>query len=336
MGDSDNTYDFTTLPELIEPLYRGADCVLGSRFSGNICAGAMPWSHQYIGNPVLTALLNFLFKLRVSDAHTGFRAFTRQALDRMAPQSGGMEFASEMLVRAAEANLRVAEAPITYYRRIGESKLQSFPDAWRHVRFLLLLSPDYLFVNPGLAAVALGLAGQLVLLGLAAGPAALAIKILLALVTVAGSQLLMLGLLGRRYAGPARRARRARTLSLERGLACAATLVAAGLGLVIRQFMVGWGPVTGGGGAASAAIVGLLAVVLGGELAFNALLLAMFALRHDPGEGGAGTGGAVPGAAAEAPVRVPVPVPGPALVLIPAPAPAPDGAPAAAGTGLLT
>src|SRR5579875_1072366 len=119
MGDSDDTYDFTEIGELVDKLREGNEYVLGSRFAGQILPGAMPWLHQYIGNPVLTGLLNFMFGLKSSDAHSGFRAFTKDAYRRMRLQTTGMEFASEMVINAARAKLKVAEVPITYYPREG-------------------------------------------------------------------------------------------------------------------------------------------------------------------------------------------------------------------------
>jgi glycosyltransferase involved in cell wall biosynthesis len=138
MGDSDCSYDFGELPRLLAPLRRDrVDYVLGSRFAGEILPGAMPWTHRRLGNPVLTALLNRLFGLRTTDAHSGMRAFSRAAYERMAPRQSGMELASELVVAAATAGLRVAEVPITYHPRSGRSKLHSLRDAARHVRFLV-------------------------------------------------------------------------------------------------------------------------------------------------------------------------------------------------------
>ena len=165
MGDSDDTYDFTEIAQLIEKLREGNEYVLGSRFKGKILPGAMPWLNRYIGNPVLTWMLNFLFGLKSSDAHSGLRAFTRDAYKRMRLQTTGMEFASEMVINAARAKLKVAEVPITYYPRESESKLRRFRDGWRHVRFMLLYSPDHLFLIPGTLLFLIGLAGMFWLLG---------------------------------------------------------------------------------------------------------------------------------------------------------------------------
>jgi glycosyltransferase involved in cell wall biosynthesis len=287
MGDADDSYDFTAIPELIRPLSDGYDYVLGSRFAGQIRPQAMTWSHRRIGNPVLTAILNGLFRLRVSDAHSGFRAFTRAALDSLALQSEGMELASEIVVKASRANLRAKEIPITYHPRIGESKLNSLRDGWRHLRFLLLLSPDYLFVVPGAAAAVLGFLGQLPLLALSGSPRLLLAKVLLALLTLVGTQLLTLGLFAKTYGkriGLEASTRVSewveRTFTLERGLAVATGLGLAGLVTVIVSLSAGLGPLSDGGAAASILILGLLGVVLGCTLWFDAFFLSLVLLRR--------------------------------------------------------
>lgn len=139
MGDSDNTYDFSQLSNFLQPLRQGYDLVIGSRLKGQILEGAMPWLHRYIGNPILTGILNLLFQAGVSDAHCGMRAFTREAYDKMQLRTTGMEFASEMVIKAAKAKLNIAEIPITYYSRKGQSKLRSFRDGWRHLRCMVFL-----------------------------------------------------------------------------------------------------------------------------------------------------------------------------------------------------
>lgn len=204
MGDSDDTYDFTEIGQLIEKLRAGNEYVLGSRFAGQILPGAMPWLHQYIGNPVLTGLLNFLFGLKSSDAHSGLRAFTRDAYRRMKLQTTGMEFASEMVINAARAKLKVAEVPITYYPRGGESKLRSFRDGWRHLRFMLLYSPDHLFLIPGALLLIVGLATMLFLLP---GPKIINghfidyhFMFVSSLLTIVGFQVLLTGFYAKAYA----------------------------------------------------------------------------------------------------------------------------------------
>jgi glycosyltransferase involved in cell wall biosynthesis len=204
MGDSDDTYDFTQLDTLIDKLREGHEYVLGSRFAGQILPGAMPWLHQYIGNPVLTGMLNLLFGLKSSDAHSGLRAFTKDAYRRMRLQTTGMEFASEMVINAARAKLTVAEVPITYYPRAGESKLRSFRDGWRHLRFMLLYSPDHLFLVPGALLFLVGLLGMFFLVP---GPAIINghfidyhFMFVASLLTIVGFQVLLTGFYAKAYA----------------------------------------------------------------------------------------------------------------------------------------
>jgi glycosyltransferase involved in cell wall biosynthesis len=288
MGDSDDSYDFTKIPDLIKPIEDGYEYVLGSRFAGHIQPDAMPWSHRRIGNPALTAILNILFGLKVSDAHSGYRALTRTAIDKMGLRCEGMEFASEIVVKAAQANLRTAEVPITYHPRIGVSKLQSLRDAWRHVRFLLLLSPDHLFVFPGMLFTALGFVGQLFMLGLRGSPYVLFAKILLALVTLGGSQLLTLGLFAKvdrpdpdRGRGRSVADRVAKAFTLERGVVIGGAFALVGVVLAAMAFLgASRGLVAAGGFVSSVAVLGLLLIVLGGKLCFDAFFLSMILLRR--------------------------------------------------------
>lgn len=157
IGDADNTYDFTEIPKLIAPLHAGADFVIGSRFRGTIHPGSMAPLHRYIGNPVLTWMINVIFGTQFSDTHSGFRAITREALDRLDLRTGGMEFASEMLVMASKEQLKIEEVPIDYYPRLTPSKLHSFADGWRHVRFVLLMKPLPFIAIPGLIFSVIGL-----------------------------------------------------------------------------------------------------------------------------------------------------------------------------------
>ena len=156
--DADNTYDILELPKFFDLLISGdADFVIGSRLKGNIKKGAMPLLHQYIGNPLLTLVLNLLFKTRISDAHCGMRAFTKDALNKMNIKTRGMEMASEMVIEAVDKGLRIKEVPITYYVRDAPSKLRSFQDGWRHLRFMMLYRPmPFLFV-PGAFVFILGM-----------------------------------------------------------------------------------------------------------------------------------------------------------------------------------
>ena len=155
MADADLTYDFGDIPRFVEQLEAGADLVMGDRMDG-IQPGAMPWLHQYIGNPILSGTLNLFFRTGVRDAHCGMRAFRRDKLSALDLRTTGMEFASEMVIRAAKAGLDISQLPIDYHPRGGTSKLSSFRDGWRHLRFLLVHSPTHLFVIPGAAMFLLG------------------------------------------------------------------------------------------------------------------------------------------------------------------------------------
>src|SRR6266511_3244682 len=243
MGDADGTYPLHELRKFVDKLEQGSDLVLGSRFNGRIHAGAMPWSHRWIGNPILTGMLNRMFGVRVSDAHCGMRAARRSALQELDLHSKGMEFASEMVFKAFRRNLSVGEIPIDYFPRTGESKLSRFSDAWRHVRFMLLYSPSWLYFLPGAVLLLLGLGGMLVL---ASGPVDVfgrtwQIHTMLAFVaaTILGAQIVQLGVFARTYAlthygeHDELLERLWRRLRLEHGLIAGALLFAVGAGLLI-------------------------------------------------------------------------------------------------------
>jgi len=159
MGDADGTYPFPMTYEFIQPILKGeADFVMGSRLKGDIKKGAMPALHRYVGNPFLTWMLNFLFKAGISDAHCGMRAIKKETINKLGLKSPGMEFASEMVIEAARKNIKIAEIPITYYPRGGESKLSSFSDGWRHVRFMMLYRPTPFLLIPSVIILIMGAA----------------------------------------------------------------------------------------------------------------------------------------------------------------------------------
>ena len=163
MGDADLTYDFAEIPKFVEHLDAGAQLVMGDRMD-SIQPGAMPWLHRYVGNPILTGILNVFFRTGVSDAHCGMRALRRGVLPALDLRTTGMEFASEMVIRAAKEQLDIREFPIEYHPRGGESKLSSFRDGWRHLRFLLVHSPTHLFVLPGAVMTLFGVLISLVVI----------------------------------------------------------------------------------------------------------------------------------------------------------------------------
>jgi len=156
MADADDTYDLSDLGALIEPLSRGYDMVVGNRLK-TLSPGSMTWSHRFIGTPLLTALLSLFSGSRLGDSQCGLRAFTREAYERLDLKSPGMELASEMILKGARKGLRMTEVPIPYHPRVAESKLSTFRDGWRHLRFLVLASPSYLYTVPGIFLILLGL-----------------------------------------------------------------------------------------------------------------------------------------------------------------------------------
>lgn len=157
MADCDGTYDFTEIPNFLNYLKQGYDFVIGDRFKGGMEKGAMPWTHRYIGNPVLSSLLRLFFHTKVHDVHCGIRAISRNALNKLNLQTTGMEFASEMVIKAVKNNLKIKQIPANYYKRKGKSKLKSLADGWRHLRFMLLYSPFFLFFIPGIILFLLGI-----------------------------------------------------------------------------------------------------------------------------------------------------------------------------------
>src|SRR3954451_512623 len=150
MADADLTYDFAEIPRFVEHLEAGADLVMGDRMD-QIQPGAMPWLHRYVGNPILSGTLNLFFRTGVRDAHCGMRAVRRAVLPQLDLHATGMEFASEMVVRAAKEKLDIRQFPIEYHPRGGDSKLSTWRDGWRHLRFLLVHSPTHLFIIPAAA-----------------------------------------------------------------------------------------------------------------------------------------------------------------------------------------
>lgn len=204
MGDSDATYDFTQISEFYRVLQDGADIVLGSRFMGNLSSlTVMPFLNQYLGNPLLTKLINLFYRCHLTDSQTGFRAMTKSALQKMHLRSPGMELASEMIIKALSYSLHIREIPITYYHRMGKSKLSPFKDAWRHIQSILIYSPTYVTIIPGLMMTLVGILSTVLLLSTTVyiGPAGLGIHSLISaiLLTVMGINIMLIGFFARVY-----------------------------------------------------------------------------------------------------------------------------------------
>ena len=287
MGDADATYDFEELPKLFELVDSGeADMVMGSRLGGEILDGSMPWLHQYIGNPLLTKFLNVFYGAGVSDAHSGMRVFTKDAYETMNPSSTGMEFASEMIMRAGAEDLVIKELPITYHPRKGEANLESFPDGWRHVKFMLVNAPGYLFSGPG---ISLSLAGLLVmilaLVDVSVGGTTLGVNSMVAggLFTIVGAQIASYGAIVTVAGRPIRRASDPVTkllvdrVDVERGAAIGLGLLAVGGAYSAYVF---WQWAATGFTAVPIAelnVAAFTAVVLGLQIVFTSFLLTAIA-----------------------------------------------------------
>ena len=288
MADADLTYDFADIPRFVEELDAGAELVMGNRMK-NIQPGAMPWHHRYIGNPVLTGVLNLFFRTGVRDAHCGMRAIRSEALPGLDLRSPGMEFASEMVIRAAKNRLDIREIPIQYHPRAGESKLSSFRDGWRHLRFLLVHSPTFLFVIPGAVMTVLGLLIMLTVLGdvsVFGRRWDLHTMIAGTLATVVGTQVVALGVAARAYGvwylgerDPWFQ-RMEERLRLEHGLLAGGAVLLAGL--VLATFIgVKW--IGRGGGELSETQLALLAatlVIVGLQIFFSSFLVSILGLRR--------------------------------------------------------
>ncbi len=288
MADADLTYDFAEIPRFVAELDGGAELVMGDRMD-NIQPGAMPWLHRYIGNPILTGLLNFFFRTGVKDAHCGMRALRRDVLPRLDLRTTGMEFASEMVIRASKENLRIAEFPIEYHPRGGESKLSSFRDGWRHLRFLLVHSPTHLFILPGAILAGVGtlivalVGGGLDIFGRSWGIHAL---IGGSLLMVVGTQVLALGLCAHAYGtyfmkerDPWFDAMRSR-FRLEHGLLLGGVFVL--IGLVLGGIIVGTWISHGLGSLADEhmAVVAATLLIVGIQIFFSSFLLSILGLRR--------------------------------------------------------
>ncbi len=295
MGDCDGSYDFGHVPRIIEKLREGYDLVMGNRFLGGIAAGAMPWKHRYIGNPLLTGIGRLLFRCPVGDFHCGLRGFRRSTFDRLDLTTAGMEFASEMVIKSQLGGFKIAEVP-TVLRPDGRDRaphLRSFRDGWRHLRFMLLFSPRWLFFVPGCILAIIGaLLMTVVAIG---GPAhlggvALSVNTAIAssLLVILGFQLALTGLFARRLATrigvlppSATLGHWTSRLSLEGGVAAGMATAAVGFLLLV------WATLRWGGAGFSKldptlttrlVVPAMTLVVLGTGLSFMSFLFGLLDL----------------------------------------------------------
>jgi glycosyltransferase involved in cell wall biosynthesis len=296
MGDADDSYDFENLEGMVQHLRDGAELVMGNRFKGGIEPGAMPFLHKYLGNPVLSFIGRLFFKIPVGDFHCGLRGFSRQSILELGLQSPGMEFASEMVVKASLYDLRIEETPTTL-KPDGRSRpphLKTWRDGWRHLRFLLLHSPRYLFIYPGVALIALGLLGGALL---APGEFQITPQIKLDIhslvvscfAVLIGVQLVMFGALARRYQAlegvlpPGTFHKFLLGLSLEPILRAALVIFVAGAvgaGWAVEHWASsGFGPILYNG-VMRVLVISLTGVAVAIQMAAAGFLASVFTLRR--------------------------------------------------------
>ena len=295
MGDADDSYDFEALAPFVSALRGGDDLVVGNRFRGGIAKGAMPVLHRYLGNPVLSFLGRIFYRIPLGDFHCGLRGFSRDAVRGLGLRAPGMEFASEMIVKASLAGLRIAEVPTTL-RPDGRSRpphLKTWTDGWRHLRFLLLHSPRWLFYYPGICLIAIGavLAGRLAVgdVEIAEGVEIGVHTLLAACFTVViGVQLVMFAVLAKAHSVAAgilpasgHDLWLARVMTVERVLIAALVLLLLGLG-GIAWAVAYWASLGFGGifyrGVLTVVAVSLSLVTISLQAAFTGLLAAAFRL----------------------------------------------------------
>jgi glycosyltransferase involved in cell wall biosynthesis len=295
MADSDDSYDLTDLKRFIDPLLNGTDFVIGDRLRGHIEKGAMPWLHRYIGNPILTRLLNIFFRAKIGDAHCGMRSFTKDAYLSMNLQTTGMEFASEMIIKALQRDLRIKQIPVTL-NPDGRSRpphLRSFRDGWRHLRFMLLYSPTYLYFWPGFSLFLLGMSAMFALLP---GPVQLFgrmvdlhVMVLGSMMAVLGFQIINIGLFAKIYAMTHQYANQNKSWSrafgffnLERGLMLGAIIFAVGfmtdLYILIEWITNDFGPLN----RVRLALVASTLMIIGAQVLFSSFFLSMLGIERRP------------------------------------------------------
>lgn len=295
IGDSDDSYDFSDLGRFLDQLEAGYEVVVGNRFKGGIEKGAMPWLHRYIGNPLLSGLLNLMYHTDISDAHCGMRAFTKTAFEKMDLRTGGMEFASEMIIRAGLLKLKMCEIPIVLYKdgRNRPPHLRSFRDGWRHLRFMLIYSPTYLYIWPGLLLFVLGMTSLIALLP---GPIRIFnrqvdvhVMVLGSLFAILGFQIISLGVYAKIFSvthhfvpqTPAL-TRAFHLFNLERGLILGFVIFLLGF-LTDAYILVTW--IANGFGTLDQvrpAIFGSTLMIIGAQVVFSSFFLSMLGIDVRP------------------------------------------------------
>lgn len=294
MADADDSYDWAALGDFIAKVEEGYDLVIGNRFQGGIEPGAMPPLHRYLGNPVLSTLARVMYRIPIGDFHCGMRAFRREAFVRIAPRTPGMEFATEMVVNASHAGLRITEIPTRLFpdKRDRLPHLRSFRDGWRHLRFMLTYAPDWLYLGPGLTMAMLGALGMLLL---ASGPVDLAglhmgihFLAVFSLFTLLGANVASFGVFAKVLNEPrcpisptSSMGMFLKVFTLERGLLAGSALAVGGVA-IIGTILVAWlararGDMTE---TVHLAFVATTAVALGVNVVFGSFLLSFLRDRQ--------------------------------------------------------
>lgn len=289
MGDADDSYDFSALQPFVDELRAGAELVMGNRFAGGIEPGAMPRLHKYLGNPVLSGVGKLFFHAPVGDFHCGLRGFRRERLLALGLKTTGMEFASEVVVKASLAQLRIAEVPTTLSKdgRSRPPHLRSWRDGWRHLRFLLIFSPKWLFLYPGIAAFVTGALLTIVLLitPIQIGNVGLDVGTMLysAALTVIGFQAVLFSILTKIYAAhegflpmSPRYQRLIERLSVERGLVVGLLIFAVGFIVALVQ-VFRWSDLGFGALVVGQTVRIAIPAALGLMLGFLMIMFSMFA-----------------------------------------------------------
>lgn len=297
MGDADGSYDFMAIDAFLSKLREGYDLVMGNRFKGGVAEGAMPFLHRWLGNPVLSFLGRLFFSSEVGDFHSGLRGFRRSPILALDLRTTGMEFASEMVVKASVEGLRIAEVPVTLSpdKRDRPPHLRTWRDGWRHLRFLLLYSPRWLFLYPG---IVLMVAGALVLLWLLPGERAVGslrfdvhTLVYAAAAVVLGYQSVIFAVFTKTFAisegllpEDPRLVRLYRYVTLETGIVFGLALVLAGLVLAVSAIGIwqtqGFGPIVDVPRTLRVVILSSLAITIGVQTVFASFFLSVLGLSR--------------------------------------------------------
>ncbi len=289
IGDSDGSYDFRDIMKFIGLLKKGYEFVNGNRLKGGIHKGAMPFLHRYLGNPLLSFLLNLFFRSGFNDVYCGMKAFTREAYEKIKPVSPGMEFALELIINASRLDLKRAEVGIELSPRKGRSKLRPFKDTWRSMRFMLLFSPNYLFVLPGGMLFAAGFLGMILLLG---GPVRFFshtfdfhAMIFSSILVLLGFQILNLGFFAKSYAlaeGFEKKntffTKFYRVFNLEIGILLAFILILTGL-FIVASILKEWF-FLGNLAQERRELFALTAIIIGIQMIFSSFLISLIGMKY--------------------------------------------------------